>query len=186
MENTEQTEHEKNYTQHVTNTLMIMAAGRSSNVVDSFTGWLAAGVGGFFALLFSNLDGLKPYIEIGNIKLGAILFFVAIVLTAIEKYIAAIIQGTVEAAKEAKDFARETFENDLSVDLEFIHKEFESAAYPPTRWLMHFFGMSFRQKSPIATGRRLSRQAQLQSYLAFFVAALCLTAVIVVVLGVGG
>lgn len=177
---------QSDYSRNVANTLMLLAARRSSLVVDTYLSWLLAGAGAFIGLLISNLDKVSKYLSPGTVKAAAITFLIAAVLGAAEKYLASVVQGSAEGGKEAAELAKEAANDDIPLDLELVYREFEGATYPLTRWIMRKSRVAFRASSPTTVGQRLSRQAQVQSFLAMAVTALVFVSVVIVVAGLGG
>ena len=165
--------------------LMIMAAGRSSAVIDSFVSWLIAGAGGAIALVIGNLSGIGPRLDASLVSCASVIYLVAAGLTVVEKFLASVVMGAAESASQAKDFVRD-LSSEGNLDMEVVFHEFESATFRPMRWFMSKSFVKVRNGDFTASARNFARCAQIQALLALVATGLVFWALGLIVLGLSG
>jgi hypothetical protein len=166
--------------------LLTASAGKAAAVVDTFVSWLVAAAGAALALLIGSLSDIAPYLPVKTVKCAAVLFLIAAGLTVVEKYLASIVVGAAEAAAHAAEIGRRMADEDVELDFSIVLKEFETATLPPMRWLV---GRSFAKVQSgdfAASGRNFARCAQVQGMLALVIAIIVLSALGLIVFGLGG
>ncbi len=96
-----------------------------------FSSWMVAGFGAAIGLLISNIDKVATYISPAAIGCSTKLFLVAVVLNVLQRYLGAIISGSMEVAKKVEDLP---INGDLNTQA--ILKEIERATLWPTRYMV--------------------------------------------------
>ena len=161
------------------NSLLMVGAGKSSAVLDTFASWLLGGFGAALALVLSNLDSVAVFLPVQSVKFSAAIFVVAAVVGVVEKYLAAVVSGAAEAAAAGREIGEKAAELDL--DLSAVFQLSENAALPfmrlPLRWLL--------QKTAAgdltASGRFFVRCSNVQAILVLIEAVLILGAALALV-----
>lgn len=165
--------------------LMTMAAGKSSAVIDSFVSWLIAGAGGAIALVIGNLSGIGPHLDASLVSCASVIYLVAAGLTVVEKFLASVVMGAAESASQAKDSVRD-LPPDGHLDMEVVFREFERATFRPMRWFMSKSFAKVRSGDFTASARNFARFAQIQAVLALIATALVFWALGLIVFGLSG
>ena len=113
--------------------LMYQAAGKSSQVIDSFVSWLFAGVGACMALVLSNMDGLSSYLSLSSIRAACILFLFGAIFAIIEKFISAFVVGNAEASEKSAEYMARFAETFDDIDMKIVRNEFKEVTLPLTK-----------------------------------------------------
>lgn len=156
------------------NSLLLAGAGKSSAAIDSFSNWLLGGFGAALALLISNFDSLKSSLPLGSLKVGLVLFVIAAGLGVLQKFLAAMVSGAVEASQVGAAIGEKAAEFEL--DMEFVFRGAREASYAPTRWLLSRMLEKAERGDLAAPGKFFTRCSQFQGVLAVLETALILSA----------
>lgn len=166
--------------------LLISGAGKASNLIDKFISWLLAGAGAALALMIGALPDIQRYIPVTKIKSAAVIFLVAAVITAVEKYLASLVVGAAETSALAAETGRQLATQGVPVDFEMVFKEMESAMFPPMRWFVRRSLNKVRRGDFVASGRNFARCAQIQGFLSVAIVGLIVWALGMIVCALGG
>ena len=90
--------HESGYAAKVLNAM----AGSINTQLAAFSSWMVAGFGAVLGLLVANIDTIAPFIPPTIIGGAVKLFLVAVVLNVFQRYLAAIVAGSVTVGKEVE------------------------------------------------------------------------------------
>jgi hypothetical protein len=110
--------------------LAVMAAAINSEH-SSFSSWMVAGFGAAIGLLIANVEKVAPYISPSAIGSSTKLFLVAVILNVIQRYLGAIIAGSVATGKEVESIPVAT-----ALDLQVILNEIEQSTLWPMRFMV--------------------------------------------------
>jgi hypothetical protein len=148
------------------NSPLVAGAGKGSAAIDHFASWLLAGFGAALALLLSNLDSLATSLPLGCLRSAAIIFIVAATFGVVEKFLAVIISGAVEASGVGASIGEKAAEREVELDLAYVFSEAKAASYPPMRWLLAGMLNKAQRGDLAAPGRFFTHCTQAQSVLA--------------------
>jgi hypothetical protein len=151
--------------------------GRTSEILDSFSGWLLAGFGAASALLVSNYDSVSKHLATDTIKTFLFLFIWSLGLAIVQKYLSAIVTAHSQASAIGRNLGEKTSEKFISLNFEVILAEMERAVLPPGRWLVSRSFAKLREGDLVSTSRNYTRLLQIQGALAAIQAGLILIAV---------
>ena len=148
--------HESGYAAKVLNTM----AGSINAQLAAFSSWMVAGFGAVLGLLITNIDTIAAFIPPSTIGISVKLFLVAVVLNVLQRYLAALIAGSIAAGREV-----ESISITQEIDINYIVREIERATFWPTRILVQWSNRKVLS-GDIAVGGRLNvRLAQIQGWL---------------------
>ena len=135
-------------------------AGSINSQMTAFSSWMVAGFGAMLGLLVANIDTVSPFIAPAVIGASVKLFLVALVLNVLQRYLAAMVAGSIAVAKEV-----ELIPLDHEVDLSYIVREIEYATFWPTRILVQWSNRKALSGDLAVSGRLNVRLAQIQGWL---------------------
>lgn len=139
--------------------LTIMAARISENLA-TFSGWLVGSFAAILALLISNIDTTSKFLPTQCVGSSALLFLTAVVLYVLQRYIAAIVAGSVAVGKEA-----ETLVSGQALNLVLVMEEIEKSTYWPARIIVRRSLAKIRAGDFAASGRTMAKLGQVQGFL---------------------
>jgi hypothetical protein len=87
--------------QLLANKALVAIAGTVASSWEKFTGWLVAGLGASLALIIANLDKLKDVLSVASVSQATRIFFVILVLHAVQKILAVAVAGAVASDEKA-------------------------------------------------------------------------------------
>jgi len=163
--------------------LLILATQRVSASFDSFSGWLAAGFGAALALFIANLDTVSKFASVSSLKYASFLFLLSVVLSVIDKMLAAFIAAGTTAAIEGAALGKDLGERGIEIDISKFFSETKRALF----WPGSLFARRAFAKTQVGDfagpGRMYSKVAQVQAFVVIIQAILSLAAAVVIVRG---
>ncbi|WP_054773457.1 hypothetical protein [Methylogaea oryzae] len=112
--------------------LAVMAATINTEH-SAFSSWMVAGFGAAIGLLIANVDKVAPYISPTAIGVSTKLFLFAVMLNVLQRYLGAIIAGSVATAKEVESIPVTT-----TFDVNVVLNEIERSTLWPMRPLVRW------------------------------------------------
>lgn len=128
--------------------------------LTAFSSWMVAGFGAVLGLLVANVDTIAPFIPPTTIGAAVKLFLVAVVLNVFQRYLAAMVAGSIAVGKEV-----ESIPITQEIDINYIVREIECATFWPTRILVRWSNRKALSGDIAVSGRLNVRLAQIQSWL---------------------
>ena len=169
--------HESGYAAKVLNAM----AGSINTQLAAFSSWMVAGFGAVLGLLVANIDTIAPFIPPTIIGGAVKLFLVAVVLNVFQRYLAAIVAGSVTVGKEV-----ESIPITQEIDLSYIIREIERATFWPTRILVRWSNRKVLSGDLAVGGRLNARLAQIQGWLVLVQMIAVVSAIFVIANGLKG
>lgn len=163
--------------------LLITTAGQISMQLDSFCSWLLLGVGGAYALIFSNLDSLQFLVSSSSLQTSLLLLLVAIVLGVLQRWLAAIVASNVAASEKAEKLGSELAERNLQIDFRIVFQEVEKGLHFPSNLIARRSFEKVLGGDFAASGRLTAGISQLQSLFVLVLVGLVVAAIAVTALG---
>jgi|APMI01.1.fsa_nt_gi ABC-type multidrug transport system fused ATPase/permease subunit len=137
--------------------LLYQSAGKSAQIIDSFTTWVLAGVGASMALLLGNLDDVSVHVSLFQFRTALIAYLIGMVFGIAEKFIASYVIGTAESAIEAAEYHKNIHENFENVDYNVIREEFERVTLPSTKYAKRLLHRLLRSSENAHSMAKLSQ-----------------------------
>lgn len=72
-----------------------LATSETTSIIDKFSLWLLAGVGGTAALIIANIDKIIPYTGVGGFKYIVLFLCVSAILGFLSKYFSIVVHSSV-------------------------------------------------------------------------------------------
>jgi len=138
--------------------LNVMAAGVNSEL-STFSSWMVAGFGATIGLLIANIGKVAPYIAPNAIGTSAKLFLVAVILNVFQRYLAAVLAGSIAVAKET-----ESIPVAAPLDINSVLNEIERAILWPTRFMVRWSNRRIIDGDFAFGGRLNAWLAQIQGW----------------------
>ena len=141
----------------IARTLLYQSAGKSAQIIDSFTTWILAGVGASMALLLGNVDNISDHVSLTQFRTALIIYLAGMTLGVIEKFIASYVIGTAESALTAAEYHKNIAENFEEVDYTVIREEFARVTLPSTKYAKRFMHRILRSTDNAHSMAKLSQ-----------------------------
>jgi hypothetical protein len=138
---------------------MIMASRVSENLA-TFSSWLVGSFAAILGLLIANINSVSKFVPAESLGSSASLFLVAVGFHVIQRYLAAIVAGSVAAGREA-----EALPTPESLNFVLVMEEIEKSTLWPARIVMRRLLSKVRNGDFAAAGRLNGRLAQVQGIL---------------------
>jgi hypothetical protein len=135
-------------------------ASRVSENLATFSSWLVGSFAAMLGLLIANIDSVSTFLPAKSVGTSASLFLVAVGFHVIQRYLAAIVAGSVAVGREAE--AVPTHE---SLNFLLVMEEIEKSTFWPVRILMRRTLSKVRNGDFAAGGRLNGKLAQIQGFL---------------------
>lgn len=135
-------------------------AGSINAQMTAFSSWMVAGFGAMLGLLVANIDTVSPFIAPTVVGASVKLFLVALVLNVLQRYLAAMVAGSIAVANEVQ-----LIPINHEADLGYIVREIERATFWPTRILVRWSNRKALSGDLAVSGRLNARLAQVQGWL---------------------
>ena len=158
-------------------TLLFETAGKSSAIVDRFSGWLLAGYAAAVTFLVTNSASLSNALSPDLLRATIRWLFVAVLLAVAEKFLATILAAASSGASMGRKYVADLNEREIEIDIKVVLREMERAMIPPMRWIV---ARSFRKAESgdlTAAARNISRCGQVQALLVLAQAGVILYAI---------
>ncbi|MBT0963868.1 hypothetical protein [Denitromonas iodatirespirans] len=139
--------------------LNVMARSINSELT-TFSTWMVAGFGAAIGLLVANIEKVAPYISPNAVGASTKLFLVAVILNVVQRYLAAILTGSVAAGKEA-----ESISPTAPIDISSVLNEIERATLWPARYMVRWSNRRILAGDFVLGGRLNAWSAQIQGWL---------------------
>jgi hypothetical protein len=145
-------------------------SAKVSGRLDTFATWLLAGFGGAVALLLTSHE-VGTLVPPHTVRVCAILFGLAVIVTVAGKFIAIIVSGASEAAAFARTLILEhmklkrELEQSESLDIKVIAEEIMRPMFRPARWIASRQIQKSLSGDHTAGARPLMRYGQIQGLL---------------------
>lgn len=160
--------------------LSLLSVGLTTSL-EKFSGWLLAGFGAAFALILSNIEQVAKFISIDDIKIGVLLYLVALATGVLQRWVGSGIMGGAMISKEAEELGRNA---DESVDFNNVLTEIERSCLYPKKWLVRYQFNKIRSGDFSVAGRMQVVMAQLQGYMVLIQGGLVISSIVVMVCGI--
>lgn len=163
-------------------------SGKLSGKFDTFATWLLAGFGAAVVLLLTN-DKAAGLVSPHAIRICAILFGWATVVTVLEKFLALIVSSGSEAAASSRTLIldhmklRREIKESPDLDIKAMAEEIVRPMFWPARWLASRQMRKSLNGDLTAGARPLMRYGQIQGFLVLIEIVLFLAALWQVVKG---
>lgn len=141
--------------------LVVMAASLSSGL-SKFSGWMLVGFTAILGALLANLDSATKFLAFGTLNRIAILFSFAVLLNLLQRYSAAVVSSSAEAAKKVQE--QPVPQN---IDIAIFLEEIEQAMLWPARLMVRRSNKKLLKGDLAAAGRLISKLSQIEAYLVF-------------------
>lgn len=128
--------------------------------MTAFASWMVAGFGAMLGLLVANIDTVSPFIAPVVVGASVKLFLAALVLNVLQRYLAAMVAGSIAVAHEVQ-----LIPIDHEVDLGYVVREIECATFWPTSILVRWSNRKALSGDLAVSGRLNVRLAQIQGWL---------------------
>lgn len=142
--------------------LTVMAHSLNAELT-AFSSWMIAGLGAMIGLLIVNLEKIARFIPPSVVGDAAIWFLAAVALHVVQRYLGAIIAGSVATGKGVESIPFEA-----GMDLRSILDGIENSTLWPTRYLIRWTNRRVLAGELAFSGRLNSWIAQIQAWLVFF------------------
>lgn len=149
--------------------LLRAMASSWSKTIDTFLGWLLGGTGATIALLVSNLSELDAYISLEEMRLSVFLFFIALGVAVLEKYLAATVGAGTEVAEFSTKEGEKLGAAAARIEFKEVFKEIEKATFYPARWIVRRNLRKVLAGDLVLSGRLYALLAQIQGILTVLV-----------------
>jgi hypothetical protein len=139
--------------------LRTMASAVNSEL-STFSSWMVAAFGAAIGLLIANIEKVAPYISPKAVGLATMLFLVAVMVNVVQRYLGAIVAGSIIAGKET-----ESIPAAANLDIRFILVELEQSALWPMRFMVAWSNRRMLAGDFALGGRLVAWIAQIQAWL---------------------
>lgn len=140
--------------------LLTIMAGRVTENLVTFSSWLIGSFTAVLGLLLSNIDTVSKYLPAKGIGSSVTLFLFAVALHVIQRYLAAIVAGSVAVSKEV-----ESLSVSASLNFPLVMDEIEKSTFWPARILVRRTLKKVRAGDFAASGRMVGKITQVQGFL---------------------
>lgn len=137
-------------------------ASAVNSELSTFSSWMVAAFGAAIGLLIANIEKVAPYISPKTIGLATMLFLVAVMLNVVQRYLGAIVAGSVITGKET-----ESIPVTANLDIRFILDELEKSTLWPMRFMVAWSNRRVLAGDFALSGRLIAWIAQVQAWLVF-------------------
>lgn len=153
------------------NELVMASIGKSSALIDTFSGWVVAGFAGAVAFSLSNVSSINSISppEVTRFALGSLA--VVVVAGILEKFLAVLLGGACAGSAVAKENKEELLAAE-AMDFDFIFRETEKSFLPPFRFMARWSFGAIRDGDLTASTRLFVKIAQVQGCIAFLQASI--------------
>jgi hypothetical protein len=158
--------------------LLTRAAGRASEALDKFSGWMLAGFGAAFALVLANIQTVSKFVPVASLRGGALFLLVAIMVGVLQKYLASIVASAAAAGADGEALGQA---NADGVKFTVVFDQMELATLYPLRWAVKYAFRKAANGDVAVAGRMCFVVAQIQGGLVAVESVLALTAAAMVV-----
>ncbi len=140
--------------------LLMMMAARVSENLASFASWLIGSFAAVLGLLVANVDSVSQFLPSKSLGTATFIFLLAVGLHVIQRYLYAIVAGSVAASREAEELS-----TPQGLDFSRVMDEIERSSLWPVRILVARAMAKIRNGDFAAGGRLNAKLAQIQGYL---------------------
>src|SRR5690606_21378355 len=126
------------------NSLLFEAVGKSSAIIDAFSGWLLAGLAAATTFLITNYASLPSSFCVHQLQVIAYIFLAVLVLGVIEKLLASMVSAASSGSAVGRELGIKNAEMGIKLDFSVVFSEAERAILPPMRY---FVRRSFKKAS---------------------------------------
>ena len=134
-------------------------AGRVTDALSSFSGWLILGFGTLLGLIITNIDKVAPFLAPQLVGAASKWFLFALLFHVAQRYLAAIVSGSVATAHDMEQLPTES-----TLDVEAVIAELERSMYWPARLLSKSNLDKIRAGDFAAPGRLDAKLTQIQGF----------------------
>jgi hypothetical protein len=165
----------------IASALIADLSGKLSGKFDTFATWLLAGFGGAVALMLTSHEA-AALVPPHAVRVCAILFGWAVVVTVVEKFLAIVVSGASEAGAFARTLMldhmklKRELDQSQSLDIKLITEEIMRPMFKPARWLASRQIRKTLSGDLTAGSRPLMRYGQVQGFLTLVEVGLFLAA----------
>lgn len=152
--------------------------GKTSSILDSFSGWLTGGFGATSALLVSQYESISKHIDTVVIHHFLILFFCSLCLGVIEKYLAAGVGAYTQASAIGREMGEKAAVASITLDFEVIFKETKKSLLPPMRWFATRSFAKVKSGDLLSITRTITRVTQIQGLFVLIQSVLVMIAIL--------
>ena len=147
--------------------LLTIMAARTSEALGAFSSWLIGSVAAVLGLLLANIDAVSKFVPTEALRNAIAFYLIAVVCHVFQRYLAAIVAGSIAAAREA-----ESLPSDHPLDLEELIAEIQRSTFWPARVVASKVHARIKAGDYAASGRVMAELAQVQGMLVMLQMAL--------------
>ncbi|MBL0211977.1 MAG: hypothetical protein IPQ13_13865 [Holophagaceae bacterium] len=164
-------------------TLLSDINGKTSSILDAFSGWLVAGFGAASVVLVSQYESIAKHLGVEAIHQFLILFLCSLAIGVIEKYLFVGITSNSQGFAVGFDLGEKAKAKSITLDFEIINAEVSKSVLPPMRWLVTNSISKVTNGDLISSTRSFTRLLQIQGFLALAQALLIMVAIFKIAFG---
>lgn len=151
--------------------------GKTSSILDSFSGWLVGGFGAATVLLVSQFESISKHVDSNAIHGILLLFFWSLGAAIIEKYLAAGVASHSQSSATGREMGEKAAAASIPLDLEIIFKETEKSLLPPLRWFASRSFTKLKEGDVLSGVRMITLVTQIQGVLVLIQGLLVMAAI---------
>lgn len=151
--------------------------GKSSSILDSFSGWMIGGYAATAALLVSQYGSVTNHLAPASIHQFLILFLWSLIVVVFQKIIAVLVASASQSAAVARDMDEKAGTNPNTLNVEFILTELKRPIFWPMKLLVNRSYKKVLNGDLVSAPQNMNRLTQVQGLL-------CLAQVILVLVAV--
>ncbi|MBY6106822.1 hypothetical protein KUW19_10085 [Ferrimonas balearica] len=174
------TENNKVHESILVGKLLSLTAYAATSSMDKFSGWMLAGAGAALTLVLSNIDTVSSFVPLSDIKLGVILFLVALALGVMQRWFTTSILAGSMVSDKAEELGRNAPEE---FDYNHVLLEMEKAILYPQKWLVQYQYNKVIAGDFAAPGRMQALLSQIQMYIVVIQTGFIVASLVVLVSG---